>query len=170
MADDPNVTTSGVPNDDRSPHSAPEFKPCSHVIEMNNRNLIVCIDDTASRFREKVRVGGYIVAILPNVVEKNTNVMELYNLILKEVGHNQRTWYNSGIGTDARPSLRQLLSHKINLAIAWCVEWSLIWFALSSPLVHSGSLNERFWPRISGSRRIMSTVIVYFSSVCWNTI
>jgi len=166
MADDPNVTASGVPNDDRSPHWVPESKLCSHVIEMNNRNLIVCIDDTASQFGEKVRVGDYILAILPDVVEKNTNALELYNLILQEIEHNQRARYNRGIGTDARPSWRSVLSHKIDLAIAWCVEWSLIWFALSSPLVHSGSLNKRFLPHISGSRRIMSTVIVYFSSVC----
>jgi len=64
--------------------------------------------------------------------EKNTNVIELYNLILKKVEHNQRTWYNSGIGTYARPSWKslkfyqQVLSHKIDLAIAWCVvDWSL---------------------------------------------
>ena len=66
--------------------------------------------------------------LLPHIIEKNTNVIELYNLILKEDGHNQRTWYNSGIGTYARPSwksfkfYRQVLSHKIDLAIAWCVE------------------------------------------------
>ena len=63
--------------------------------------------------------------------KKNTNVIELYNLILKKVEHNQRTWYNSGIGTYAQPSwksltfYRQVISHKIDLAIAWCVEWSL---------------------------------------------
>src|SRR5260221_14314724 len=57
---------------------------------------------------------------------KNTNVIELYNLILKEV--DQRTWYNSGIGTYARPSWKSLkhykkvLYHKIDLAIAWCVQ------------------------------------------------
>ena len=65
---------------------------------------------------------------LANVVEQNTDVIELYNLILKEDEHNQRTWYNSGIGTYARPSFksckfyRQVFSHKIDLAIAWCVE------------------------------------------------
>ena len=58
-------------------------------------------------------------------------MIELYNLILKEDEHNQRTWYNSGIGTYARPSwksfkfYRQALSHKIDLAIAWCVQSSL---------------------------------------------
>ena len=63
--------------------------------------------------------------------KKNTNVIELYNLILKKVGHNQRTWYNSGIGTYARPSwkswtfYRQVIEHKIDLAIAWYADWSL---------------------------------------------
>ena len=57
--------------------------------------------------------------------DQNTNVIELYNLILKKVGDNQRTWYNSGIGTYARPSWKSLnfykkvLYHKIDLAIAW---------------------------------------------------
>ena len=57
--------------------------------------------------------------------DQNTNVIELYNLILKKIGDNQRTWYNSGIGTYARPSWKSLnfykkvLHHKIDLAIAW---------------------------------------------------
>ena len=74
---------------------------------------------------------GYLFTLPADVVEKNTNVIEMYNLILKEVEHNQRTWYNSGIGTYAQPSWKSLkfylkvLSHKIDLAIAWCVESSL---------------------------------------------
>lgn len=61
-----------------------------------------------------------------NVYEKNTNVIELYNLILKEVEDNQKTWYHSGIGTYVRPSwkslkfYKQTLYHTIDLAIAWC--------------------------------------------------
>ena len=57
--------------------------------------------------------------------DQNTNVIELYNLILKKVGDKQRTWYNSGIGTYAKPSWKSLnfykkvLYHKIDLAIAW---------------------------------------------------
>ncbi|KAJ2911348.1 hypothetical protein MD484_g9066, partial [Candolleomyces efflorescens] len=75
------------------------------------RNLIVCIDGTANQFGMK-----------------NTNVIEIYNLIKKATADNQRTWYNSGIGTYARPdwkSLRyyeQVLVHKIDLAIAWNFE------------------------------------------------
>ena len=65
--------------------------------------------------------------------KKNTNVIELYNLILKETEHRQRTWYNSGIGTYARPSWKSLkfllkvLEHKIDMAIAWCVKWPYIY-------------------------------------------
>jgi uncharacterized protein (DUF2235 family) len=96
---------------------------------MGSRNLIVCIDGSANQFGEKVCV-FWVCPVGPpaDVVEKNTNVIELYNLILKEVGDNQRTWYNSGIGTYARPSWKslkfyqQVISHKIDLAIAWCVE------------------------------------------------
>jgi uncharacterized protein (DUF2235 family) len=98
---------------------------------MKGRNLIVCIDGTANQFGRKVRdFGDCPLSYLVNVVEKNTNVIELYKLILKEVEHNQRTWYNSGIGTYARPSwksfkfYRQVLAHKIDLAIAWWVAYS----------------------------------------------
>ncbi|RXW15518.1 hypothetical protein EST38_g10336 [Candolleomyces aberdarensis] len=94
------------------PPPAPELKPmpCGHH-KRGGRNLIVCIDGTANQFGKK-----------------NTNIIEIYNLIMKETGDNQRTWYNSGIGTYARPhwrSLRyykQVVSHKIDLAIAWNFE------------------------------------------------
>jgi len=78
--------------------------------------------------------------LLANVFEKNTNVIELYNLILKEDRPEQRTWYNSGIGTYARPSWKslkfyqQVLEHKIDLAIAWCVQRSLV-FAFDPSLI-----------------------------------
>ena len=57
--------------------------------------------------------------------DQNTNIIELYNLILKEVEDNQKAWYNSGIGTYARPSwksfkfYKKLLYHKIDVAISW---------------------------------------------------
>ncbi|KAJ3507944.1 hypothetical protein NLJ89_g6020 [Agrocybe chaxingu] len=94
--------------------SQPEAKkmPCGHT--MGGRNLIVCIDGTANQFGDM-----------------NTNVIELYNLILKGSKENQLSWYNSGIGTYARPSWRsptyykQVLSHKIDLAIAWNFEKTL---------------------------------------------
>ncbi|EDR04469.1 uncharacterized protein LACBIDRAFT_304566 [Laccaria bicolor S238N-H82] len=90
-----------------------EIKLCQHKI--GGRNLIVCIDGTANQFGEK-----------------NTNVIELYNRILKEVEDNQKTWYNSGIGTYARPSwrsfkfYRQVISHKVDLAIAWNFERTVL--------------------------------------------
>ncbi|KIJ90119.1 hypothetical protein K443DRAFT_117068, partial [Laccaria amethystina LaAM-08-1] len=93
--------------------------PCGHKLDA--RNLTVCIDGSLSRFGDK-----------------NTNIIELYNLILKNVGDNQRTWCNSGIDTDTRPSLY----HRIDLAIG-C---------------------EQFWMCIAGCRIIMSKTIVYFYS------
>ncbi|KAJ2929052.1 hypothetical protein H1R20_g8048, partial [Candolleomyces eurysporus] len=105
------------PNDAKESHCrcCPEHTPpkpqlktmvCGH--KMGGRNLIVCIDGTANQFGEK-----------------NTNVIELYNLVMKKTCDNQRTWYHSGIGTYARPHWRSLTYHKqvvvhtIDLAIAW---------------------------------------------------
>ena len=99
--------------------------PCGH--KLDGRNLIVCIDGTANQFGEKVCcekfAGTLLIGVLPG---KNTNVIELYNLVLK-VGEEQKTWYNSGIGTYARPSWKspkyyaQVIYHCIDLMIAWCV-------------------------------------------------
>ena len=83
-------------------------------------------------------------------VKKNTNVIELYNLIFKGAEDNQRTWYNSGIGTYAKPSWKslkfywQVLSHKVDLAIAWFV-YCLLKNGTSSHLIltYSGILNEQ---------------------------
>ena len=99
--------------------------PCGH--RMGSRNLVVCIDGTSNQFGTKVCFEWFV--ILPaDTKRKNTNVIELYNLISKEVEDNQQTWYNSGIGTYARPSwksfnfYKQVLYHKIDLGIAWCVQ------------------------------------------------
>jgi hypothetical protein len=52
-------------------------------------------------------------------------VLELYGLIEKSPEANQKTWYNSGIGTYAKPSWKSLkyyketIYHKIDMAIAW---------------------------------------------------
>jgi uncharacterized protein (DUF2235 family) len=74
----------------------------------------------------------YLFALQADIlIQKNTNVIELYKLILKEVEDRQQTWYNSGIGTYAQPSwkslayYKQVIFHKIDLGIAWCVGWSL---------------------------------------------
>ena len=74
---------------------------------------------------EKRCVSEALADLVTEILEKNTNVIELYNLILKESKDKQKTWYNSGIGTYARPSWKSLkfykkvLYHKIDLAIAW---------------------------------------------------
>ncbi|KAF8511353.1 hypothetical protein BU17DRAFT_54685, partial [Hysterangium stoloniferum] len=76
----------------------------------SGRNLIVCIDGTSNQFGEK-----------------NTNVIELYSQLVKDDG-TQLTYYNSGVGTYAKPSwkswsyLKQVVNNKIDLAIAWNFE------------------------------------------------
>ncbi|KZV75637.1 WD40 repeat-like protein [Peniophora sp. CONT] len=90
--------------DERSPATQSRTCDCSE----EGRNLVICIDGTANEFGEK-----------------NTNVIELYSLIPKGKGDRQRTYYNSGIGTYARPSwksvsyYKHVLGHKADLAIAW---------------------------------------------------
>ncbi|KDR68085.1 hypothetical protein GALMADRAFT_1354883 [Galerina marginata CBS 339.88] len=118
MAEDPqsstqlkNTTSKGVQTEDRSPPPVTDSKPWGCCHGPSGRNLIVSIDGTANQFGDK-----------------NTNVIELYHLILKGVMDGQRTWYNSGIGTYARPSwkslkfYRQVMHNKIDLAIAWDFE------------------------------------------------
>ncbi|TDL30078.1 hypothetical protein BD410DRAFT_850420 [Rickenella mellea] len=74
---------------------------CTH----GGRNLVVCIDGTSNQFGAK-----------------NTNVVELYSQLVKS--DEQLTYYNSGIGTYAKPSWRsfkyflQVIENKIDLAIA----------------------------------------------------
>ncbi|TFK18430.1 WD40 repeat-like protein [Coprinopsis marcescibilis] len=76
--------------------------------QKKGRNLILCIDGTANQFGDQ-----------------NTNVIELYNLLLKGSDDRQLTWYNSGIGTYAEPHWRsleywiQVIYHIIDLSIAW---------------------------------------------------
>ncbi|KAK7051225.1 hypothetical protein VNI00_004725 [Paramarasmius palmivorus] len=79
-----------------------------------SRNLVVCIDGTANQFGDK-----------------NTNVVELYSRLEKD-DHLQMTYYNSGIGTHAKSSgkslayYQQVISHKIDMAIAWRFERILL--------------------------------------------
>lgn len=86
-----------------------------------------------------------LVALLAEFLEKNTNVIELYNLILKEDSDNQQTWYNSGIGTYAPPSWKspkffgKVLFHTIDLAIAWSVDLDI-----ASSYAHSPSRVQGF--------------------------
>ncbi|KAF8505281.1 hypothetical protein BU17DRAFT_57961 [Hysterangium stoloniferum] len=83
---------------------------CNPPSEGKGRKLIVCIDGTSNQFGEK-----------------NTNVIELYSQLVKD-DRRQLTYYNSGIGTYAKPSwkswsyLKQVVDNKIDLAIAWNFE------------------------------------------------
>jgi hypothetical protein len=67
---------------------------------------------------------------LDRLLSQNTNVIELYARIDKKNG-SQLTYYNSGIGTYARPSWRsykywkQVIGNRIDLAIAWYTGFSL---------------------------------------------
>ncbi|KAF8883578.1 hypothetical protein BD779DRAFT_1744270, partial [Infundibulicybe gibba] len=84
-----------------------ELLECGCTI--NGRALVVCLDGTSNQFGRN-----------------NTNVIELYDRIVKS--ENQLTYYNSGIGTYAKPSwrsftyLKQVMSNKVDTAIAWNFE------------------------------------------------
>ncbi|KAF8206684.1 hypothetical protein K438DRAFT_446844 [Mycena galopus ATCC 62051] len=85
---------------------------CEDSYISRSRNLVVCIDGTSNQFG-------------PN----NTNVVEICNRIVKNSSSNpQLTYYNSGIGTYARPSLyplmywQQALGRTFDLAFAWRFE------------------------------------------------
>ncbi|KZP18239.1 hypothetical protein FIBSPDRAFT_696778, partial [Athelia psychrophila] len=77
------------------------------------RNLVISLDGTSNQYGPK-----------------NTNVVELYSHI--DVSEDQLKYYNSGIGTSARPSWKSLsyymqsLGNKIDLAIAWNFEKVLL--------------------------------------------
>jgi uncharacterized protein (DUF2235 family) len=87
-------------------------------------NLILSFDGTSNQYGEKVPFPHllqdlrFILASL-----QNTNVIELHARIIKD--DTQLRYYNSGIGTYARPSWRsykyckQVINNKIDLAIAW---------------------------------------------------
>ena len=57
------------------------------------------------------------------LILQNTNVVELYSQLVKD--KKQLTFYNSGIGTYARPTWKslghwkQVVGHELDLAIAW---------------------------------------------------
>ncbi|KAF8483193.1 hypothetical protein JB92DRAFT_3032396 [Gautieria morchelliformis] len=86
-----------------------ERMSCACSSEKKGRNLVVCIDGTSNQF------GPH-----------NTNVIELYSELIKD--DDQLTYYNSGIGTYAKPSwkswsyVKQVVDNKIDLAIAWNFE------------------------------------------------
>ncbi|KAG1892857.1 uncharacterized protein F5891DRAFT_963788 [Suillus fuscotomentosus] len=89
----------------------PTYKyTCPYSKHKEGRNLVVCIDGSSNRFGLR-----------------NTNVVELYSQLIKS-DQDQLTYYNSGVGTHARPSWRSLtylhywLSNKVDLLIAWNLE------------------------------------------------
>lgn len=103
------------------------------VEDAGPRNLVICIDGTANQFGVKVClvVGHFsrdLVLTVPSCPPQNSNVVELYHLLVKD--ESQITFYNSGIGTYAKPSWRswsyykQVVGHTIDLMIAWCVSSS----------------------------------------------
>lgn len=79
----------------------------------NSRNLILAFDGTSNQYGKN-----------------NTNVVELYSHISKD--EKQLKYYNSGIGTYARPTFRsfkywkQVVYNKIDLLIAWSFEKVLL--------------------------------------------
>ncbi|KZV67661.1 WD40 repeat-like protein [Peniophora sp. CONT] len=104
----PNATGGAVPRPINQPvPSSSSLHPRTCHCADGGKNLVVCIDGTSNQFGEK-----------------NTNVIELYKLIMKEVEDRQCTYYNSGIGTYAQPSwkslayYKQVLGHKIDLVFA----------------------------------------------------
>ncbi|KAJ8519086.1 hypothetical protein ONZ45_g3901 [Pleurotus djamor] len=92
-----------------TPSSQPAFDSrCPH--SNTARNLVVCIDGTANQFSAK-----------------STNIIELFSRLVKDE-EDQLAFYNSGIGTYAKPSfqslgyLKQVVYHSIDMAIAWNFE------------------------------------------------
>ncbi|KAH7924732.1 hypothetical protein BV22DRAFT_1129559 [Leucogyrophana mollusca] len=111
-----------------------ELFSCRHCKgKKTGRNLIVCFDGTSNQFGEFVLIShpSFERFIHPTVpLLQNTNVIELYDLVIKD--ETQPTYYNSGIGTYARPSfasytyVKQVLDNTIDLAIAWNFERVLL--------------------------------------------
>ncbi|KAF8883655.1 WD40-repeat-containing domain protein [Gymnopilus junonius] len=101
--------------------TTPELMECGHA--RNGRNLVVCIDGTSNKFGDMVHPLCVHEIVCSNSIRR-TQMIELYNLILKRREDNQRTWYNSGIGTYARPAWKtlsyyaQVVSNAIDLAFA----------------------------------------------------
>ncbi|KAJ8496021.1 hypothetical protein ONZ45_g12615 [Pleurotus djamor] len=79
---------------------------CPHGTE-GGRNLVLCIDGTANQFSAQ-----------------SSNIVEIYSRLFK-LEDEQLTFYNSGIGTYAKPSFRswkyfrQVFDHTVDTAIAW---------------------------------------------------
>ncbi|KAF4615643.1 hypothetical protein D9613_012543 [Agrocybe pediades] len=97
------------PSPDHKPETPKIHVPCCHspMDTAKQRNLVISIDGTSNKFGAM-----------------NTNVIEHHSLLIKD--GRQIPYYNSGIGTYARPSwtpslkfIGMVIHHKIDLAIAW---------------------------------------------------
>ncbi|KAJ8508126.1 hypothetical protein ONZ45_g9568 [Pleurotus djamor] len=89
------------------PHEGIHVVRCVHTGP--GRNLVVCIDGTANQFSAK-----------------SSYVVEIYSRLIRD--EQQLVFYNSGIGTYAKPSFRswsyvkQVADHTIDMAVAWNFE------------------------------------------------
>ncbi|KAJ8503121.1 hypothetical protein ONZ45_g11141 [Pleurotus djamor] len=117
---DDNPPTKSVPVDEQKRLRDALFKPsgtgCTHLtFKKGCRNLIINIDGTSNQFSEY-----------------STNIVEMFSRIIKDFDEGeeieQLVFYNSGIGTYARPSfrslhyLKQVIINHIDTAIAWNFE------------------------------------------------
>ncbi|KAJ7440547.1 hypothetical protein B0H11DRAFT_2352530, partial [Mycena galericulata] len=94
--------------------SSPKESVCEYCkADGAGRNIILSFDGTSNQYGNR-----------------NTNVIELYARMEKD--ESQLTYYNSGIGTYARPSWRsfqyrkQVVDNHIDLAIAWNFEKAVL--------------------------------------------
>ncbi|KAJ8514716.1 hypothetical protein ONZ45_g7778 [Pleurotus djamor] len=111
----PNLTEPSLPQPTTTenlanPFSKAQVRTSGCPYSNNARNLVVCIDGTANQFSAK-----------------STNIIELFSRLVKDE-EGQLAFYNSGIGTYAKPSfrsfgyLKQVVYHTIDMAIAWNFE------------------------------------------------
>ncbi|KAJ8482199.1 hypothetical protein ONZ45_g15035 [Pleurotus djamor] len=118
LPEDDNPPTKSVPVDEQKRLRDALFKPvgCTHLtFKKGCRNLIINIDGTSNQFSEY-----------------STNIVEMFSRIIKDFDEGeeieQLVFYNSGIGTYARPSfrslhyLKQVIINHIDTAIAWNFE------------------------------------------------
>ena len=113
------------PNRSRSPAKQSYCTICEVGPRSDNRNLVICIDGTSNQFGPHVEPFPYHIQFKLSALKslQNTNVIELYSQLVKN--DTQLTYYDSGIGTYARPSWKswnywkQVVDNKIDLAIAW---------------------------------------------------
>ncbi|KAJ8514965.1 hypothetical protein ONZ45_g7554 [Pleurotus djamor] len=126
-----------LPSPPITPKLAPELeaesqRPLGCVHNEEGRNLILSVDGTANQFSENVSNLDFserlyhVLFFSTTHHAQSTNVVELFSRIIRDEG--QLAYYDSGIGTYARPSfrslgyLKQVIYHTIDTAIAWNFE------------------------------------------------